>query len=462
MGYIVVIFGYLAALIIVSMVITKKKVKNSDDFVVAGRRLPLIVMVGTLLATWCGGGGITGSANFIYTYGPFAGAMHFLGAPVGIILLYWVAGRVRQTTTYTIPELFETKYGSGARVLASICIILAYAGIVSSQFMAAGRIISLSTGIDQTLATALAAAGIILLTVTGGLVTVAYTDALGAFIMVGGFFIASIILLGKVDLPGGIIANLPEGKNTLTGGLSGIQLLGYMLPSFFLILGDQNLMQRFGAARDSKEARKSNIGMLIGEIAVIATTIAIVTAGIFLIPAMVKPNTPDTVIFQLALRFLPFGFGAILMAACITFVITTGDSFLLSASTNLTYDIWAQFIKKDATDKEKLVFIRWVIVILAIVAFVMGRFFPSILAIQMYSYTMYGAAITPALLCALFFKKVTKPAGLAGIVVGGVITIIWDAFLKSPNGIRSALISVPLAFIAIFLVSAFTQPKAKA
>jgi SSS family solute:Na+ symporter len=456
MGYLIVIFGYLLILIVVGLVLTKRVVKNSDDFVVAGRRLPLIVLVGTLLATWCGGGGITGSANFIYSYGPFAGIIHFLGPPIGIIILYWVSGKVRQTTTYTIPELFETKYGSGARILSSVCIILAYAGIVSSQFMAAGRIISLAAGIDQTLATVLCAVGIILLTVSGGLVTVAYTDAIGAFIMVGGFLMAVPLLLRQVDLPGGIIANLPANKNSFTSGLSGIQLLGYMLPSLFLILGDQNLMQRFSAAKDSAEAKKSNIGMFIAEIAVIATTILIVTAGIFLIP---NTKTPDTIIFQLALGYLPFVFGAILMAACVTFVITTGDSFLLSASTNLTYDIWAQFIKKDATDKQKLGFIRIVIVALGILAFIMGQYFPSILSIQMYSYTMYGAAITPALLCALFYKGVTKAGGLAGILTGAVVTIIWDAILKSPMGIRSALISVPLSFIVIFVVSLLTQPQ---
>ena len=425
---------------------------------VAGRRLPLVILVGTLIATWCGGGGITGSANFIYTYGPFAGIIHFLGPPLGILILYWVAGKVRQTTTYTIPELFETKYGRAARIFSSICIILAYAGIVSSQFMAAGRIIALAAGIDQNVATILASVGIILLTVSGGMVTVAYTDAVGAFIMVGGFLIAVPLLLRQVELPGGIIANLPDNKNSITAGLSGIQLLGYMLPSLFLILGDQNLMQRFSAARDSTEAKKSNIGMFFAEIVVIATTIMIVTAGIFLLPGT---KTPDTIIFQLALKYLPFGFGAVLMAACVSFVITTGDSFLLSASTNLTYDIWAQFIKKDATDKEKLLCIRIVIVAVGMIAYVMGKYFPSILSIQMYSYTMYGAAITPALLCALFYKKVTPAGGLAGMVSGGVLTILWDAILKTPMGIRSAIISVPAAFVVIFIVSACTQPKAR-
>lgn len=80
---------------------------------------------------------------------------------------------------------------------------------------------------------------------------------------------------------------------------------------------------------------------------------------------------------------------------------------------------------------------------------------------QLYAYTMYGATITPALLCALFYKKATKAGGVAGIVCGAVMTIIWDVILKSPGGVKSAIVSVPLAFIAIFVVSALTQNGGK-
>ena len=51
------VIGYLAFMVIVSFVLSRKKVKNSDDFAVAGRKLPMIILIGTLLATWCGGGG---------------------------------------------------------------------------------------------------------------------------------------------------------------------------------------------------------------------------------------------------------------------------------------------------------------------------------------------------------------------------------------------------------------------
>ena len=101
------VVGYLLLMVGVSLYLKRKMVKSSDDFAVAGRRLPMIVLVGTLLATWCGGGGISGSAGLVYKNGPLFGILLFAGAPIGMIVLYFISGAVRKSTTYTIPELFE-------------------------------------------------------------------------------------------------------------------------------------------------------------------------------------------------------------------------------------------------------------------------------------------------------------------------------------------------------------------
>lgn len=457
MGYMLVIGIYLAILIVGGFVMSKKKVKNSDDFVVAGRQLPMIVLVGTLLATWCGGGGITGSASIIYNYGPWVGVLHFMGAPIGIVLLYFIAGKVRKSEKLTIPEIFEARYGTFARVLSAICIMLAYIGIVATQFKAAGNILSLTTGLDSGIATAIAAVFIVLLTVTGGMVTVAYSDAIGALIMVGGFLIAIPILITTAGGWSQLIAAIPPEKTGL-GGLNAIQVAGYMIPTIALLLGDQNMMQRFASAKNSDEAKKSNIGMFIAEVVVCGLIIMIVTVGIVLIPAI---ETPANVIFSLAMNFLPFILGALVLASCVSFIVTTGDSFLLSTATNLTYDVWGKFFKKDATDKQKMTFMRVTIVALAVFAVACALFFPTIITLQMTAYGMYGAAITPALLFALFSKKVTKAAGICGIFTGAFVTVLWNIILSKPFGVESAIIAVPASVIVIIVVTMLTKNKNK-
>ena len=459
MSYIIAIGAYLFLLMIYGLVIAHKKVKTADDMVTGGHRIPFIILVGSLLATWCGGGGITGNASIIYNGGPWVGAITFAAPPIGIILLYFIAGKVRKSNKVTVPEIMGARYGQSASIISAVCVMLAYVGVLATQLKAAADILVLlcsSSGVEisRGLALVICTTIIVVITVGGGLVSVAYSDAISALIMIGGFFIAIPILISVANAQGAV---LPPEKTTLTGGMSGWELLGYFLPSLALMLGDQNMLQRFASAKNSTEAKKSNIGMFIGEILVIVSTIAVVTQAARLYPTL---DTPSNVIFQVSVDYLPMAFGALIMCACMAFIVTTADSYLLSSATNLTNDIYVKYIRKDATDKQKMLVLRGTIVVFSVIAVALTLYFPTVLSLQMTAYTMYGAAITPAILFALFSKKVTPAAGIAGILVGGLATIVWT-LMGTPYGIQCAIVAVPASVIAILVVSAVT-PKGEA
>lgn len=459
MSYIIAIGAYLFLLMIYGLVIAHKKVKTADDTVTGGHRIPFIILVGSLLATWCGGGGITGNASIIYNGGPWVGAITFAAPPIGIILLYFIAGKVRKSNKVTVPEIMGARYGQSASIISAVCVMLAYVGVLATQLKAAADILVLlcsSSGVEisRGLALVICTTIIVVITVGGGLVSVAYSDAISALIMIGGFFIAIPILISVANAQGAV---LPPEKTTLTGGMSGWELLGYFLPSLALMLGDQNMLQRFASAKNSTEAKKSNIGMFIGEILVIVSIIAVVTQAARLYPTL---DTPSNVIFQVSVDYLPMAFGALIMCACMAFIVTTADSYLLSSATNLTNDIYVKYIRKDATDKQKMLVLRGTIVVFSVIAVALTLYFPTVLSLQMTAYTMYGAAITPAILFALFSKKVTPAAGIAGILVGGLATIVWT-LMGTPYGIQCAIVAVPASVIAILVVSAVT-PKGEA
>ena len=443
MAYIIAIGAYLVLLMIFGLIVAHKKVKTSDDMVTGGHRIPFIVLVGTLLATWCGGGGITGSASVVYTGGPWVGLITFAAPPIGIILLYFIAGKVRKSNKVTVPEIMEARYGKAASIISALCVMLAYVGVLATQLKAAADIIVLlcsSSGVEISHGVALAICTIIIavITVGGGLVSVAYSDAVSA------------LLMAAASAQG---ATLPPEKMTITGGMSGWELLGYFLPSLALMLGDQNMLQRFASAKNSDEAKKSNIGMFIGEILVIISIVLIVTQAAKLYPTL---ETPSNVIFQVAVDYLPLVFGALVMCACMAFIVTTADSYLLSSATNLTNDVYQRYINTKATDKQKMLVLRATIVVFSFIAVALTLYFPTVLSLQMTAYTMYGAAITPAILFALFSKKVTPAGGMAGILVGGLATIIWT-LMGTPYGIQCAIVAVPASVIAILVVSAVTR-----
>ena len=368
------------------------------------------------------------------------GLLTFAAPPIGIILLYFIAGKVRKSNKVTVPEIMEARYGKAASIISAICVMLAYVGVLATQLKAAADIVVLlcsSSGVEISHGLALTICTVIIavITVGGGLVSVAYSDAVSALLMVGGFFAAIPILMAAASAQG---AALPPEKLTITGGMSGWEILGYFLPSLALMLGDQNMLQRFASAKNSDEAKKSNIGMFIGEILVIISIVLIVTQAARLYPTL---ETPSNVIFQVAVDYLPLVFGALVMCACMAFIVTTADSYLLSSATNLTNDVYERYMNPKATDKQKMLVLRGTIVVFSFVAVALTLYFPTVLSLQMTAYTMYGAAITPAILFALFSKKVTPAGGMAGILVGGLVTIIWT-LAGTPYGIQCAIVAV--------------------
>ncbi|MDL2297995.1 sodium:solute symporter family protein [Synergistaceae bacterium OttesenSCG-928-D05] len=453
--YAIAIVVYLVIMLVVGMVAGKKAKADKDGFLLAGRQLPIIVLVGTLLATWFGGGTVVGGANFVYKMGPWAGIFFFIGAPAGAIVLMSLAPKIRELSKYTVPEILERTYGSKTRLLASICVLLAYTGIVSYNFTGAAYIVNLVTGFDQSYSVIIAAFIMVFLAVTAGMNSVAWTDALSAGLI---FFGMGCGLYFAVSSAGGYssaYAALTPAQSSVTGGLTLTQLAGYSLPLFFLYMGDQNQLQRYGCAKTPAEARKSAQMLFCGMLVVIFMVISYCLCAIKLLPGI--PG--DTAIMRMAIDYVPYIFGAPILCACVAFLVTTGDSFILSASTNIMIDIVQKYFKPDMTDAQLVKGTRYTIIGVGIFSYVMAVYLPEVLAMQMYSYSIYGAGVTIPLLGAFLWKKVSPAGGMASVITGGAAILLWDMFLKRPYGLNGIVVAVPLAVAALIVFSLMVPGK---
>lgn len=453
--YLVAVVLYLVFMALIGVYFGKKSVKNSDDFMVAGRSLPLFVVMGTLLATFVGSGTVVGGASFIYQYGPFAAIFNLSGGIVGAIILYFIASKIRKIEIYTVPDLLERRFGKTALYISSVIIIFAFVGITAYQFTGGAYVLQLTTGIPLEVGAIIMCALVIFLTVSGGLFSVAYSDALSAVLIIIGFLFGVPFALNAVGGFEGLALSLPEVNKTWNGGLSFPQLLGFFLPLFLLVLGDQNMYQRFSAAKDPDVARKSTIGFFVGNIFVISLTIILATTSIVLFPEI----KPDTAILSLAIDGVPLVVGLLILCSAVAFIITTATSYLLSASGNIVSDLIQRSSKSKLSESKLLWYNRVIVVILGVLAYVLGQFFPSVLAIQMYSYTMYGASLTPAILATVLWKNATKAGVISSMLVGGSATMIWEIGLDRPLDWNSVLFALPMSVLTLIIVSLATKNK---
>lgn len=444
--------AYLVLLVLLGIYYSRK-ITSSDDFVLANKSLGSWVLAGTFLATFCGNGTIAGGGNSLaYNFGLWSGIFFAVPGLCAIIVLFLLAPKIRNSGCYTVAELLEKTYGSGARTIAGVIIALAMTSIVAYQFRGLAFVLNTTLGLPINTGTIIGAVIIIFLAFSGGLKSVAYSDAASAFIMFFGILIATPFVLSAAGGWDHIISTASPQSLTFTGGQTPYGFLAAYFPLFFLTMGDQNLYQRIAASKSIKEMRTGLIGWFLG-VLVIMPTVAVIA---FAAKSYFGANIKAGMAFMSTTTIIPTFVGGMLLAAATAFIITTGDSYLLSGATNLTYDIYAKKINPQATDKQKFVYTRWGIMGLGIIAYVLMQFFPSILAIQFWSYTVYGAGITPALLGALIWPRVTKAGGISSMLCGAVATIGWEA-AGNPGGVASVLVAVPVAIAVLILVSLVTE-----
>ena len=442
-----------------------KRIKNTDDYYVAGRTLGPVVLAATVCATIIGGSAMMGRAGIAYTTG-FMAIATALPYMLGMFIFSGYAGRIQQVGEKyhieSIPSLFEYRFGKPAKCVLAAMVAFAMVGTVAAQVTATATIIKLlggQVGISYEMGAFIATAIFIIYTAASGLFGVVYTDVVQFFMLI--IFVYLMIPFSSLDYLGGFGSFWASlDKSYITPAIDG-KILGDIVTYLVFTMAGAEMWQRAFAAKDKKSAKR---GMFWGT-AVYGVTIALLflmgLAAQQILPNVVEEfGTADAVIPALAIKILPPGLTGLALSGILSVMMSTADSYLLSSATNRTNDIYVKYIRKDATDKQKMLVLRGTIVVFSFVAVALTLYFPTVLALQMTAYTMYGAAITPAILFALFSKKVTPAAGIAGILVGGLATIVWT-LMGTPYGIQCAIVAVPASVIAILVVSAVT-PKGEA
>jgi SSS family solute:Na+ symporter len=135
------------------------------------------------------------------------------------------------------------------------------------------------------------------------------------------------------------------------------------------------------------------------------------------------------VILYVARHGLPLLGGAILLAAAIAIVLSTGNTFLLVPSTNVSRDIYERFINPNATEKQKVTLQRVSIFAFGGIGLLLLSQFQTVLSMALYAYSLVGASLTPALLACFLWKRVTPQGGVA-CIAGGLGSIVGIKLLN--------------------------------
>lgn len=419
-----------------------KRVKNTADFAIAGRHLPLVMIVTTTFATWFGSETVLGIPAKFVNGGLNAVVEDPFGAGICLVLVgLFFAAKLYRMTLLTISDYYRERYGRTVEVVCSLIIILSYLGWVSAQVTALGLVFNVLSGgaITPAAGMVIGTVSILAYTLFGGMWSVAVTDFIQMIILVSGLFILAVFAgqqAGGADKVLALAASkdmfrfLPEPsfKEVVFFIAAGITMMLGSIPQ-------QDVFQRVMSARDVKAATK---GPVIGGLCYIAFAFVpmfLVTSALIIMPeqaAALLKDDPQKVLPTLVLQKMPFVMQVLFFGALLSAIKSTASATLLAPSVTFVENIWRQFFPRES-DRNELRTMRITVLVFSacVCAYAIALQGKPIydMVSGAYQVTLVGAIVPLA--AGLYWKRATTQGAVFSIVLG---VLSWGVFLATAAG----------------------------
>ena len=415
------------------------RIQNTTDFAVAGRSLPLAMVITTTFATWFGAETVMGIPAKFVQGGLNAVVEDPFGASMCLVLVgAFFASKLYKMSLLTIGDFYRHRYGEGVEIFCSVAIILSYLGWVAAQITALGLVFSILSGgaiapaVGMTIGTVL----VLIYVLIGGMLAVAWTDFIQMIVLVVGL---SFIAVMAGDQAGGAdkvldmaVANdwfkiLPE--HTAEGWIA---FIAAAITMMFGSIPQQDVFQRVMSAKDSETAKK---GAIIGGFSYLAFAFVpmfIVASALIIMPTETREllaNDPQKVLPTLIMSKMPLIAQIFFFGALVSAIKSTSSATLLAPSTSFVENILKN-IRPGMTDRQILLSLR--ITILVFTALVLtyaikmqGTAIYDLVS-SAYQVTLVGAFIP--LVMGLYWKRATTQGALLSITAG---IGVWAVFLMN-------------------------------
>ena len=435
------VIAYLLVTIAIGLV-AAKRVKSSADFAIAGRHLPLAMIVTTTFATWFGSETVLGIPAKFVNSGLNGVVEDPFGAGSCLILVgLFFAGKLYRMNLLTISDYYRERYGRSVEVICSIIIMVSYLGWVSAQVTALGLVFNLLSdgAISMPLGMTIGVVSVLAYTLFGGMWSVAITDFMQMIILVVGLATLAVYAGNQAGGADKVIALavsqdlfkfLPEPnmKDILFFVAAAITIMFGSIPQ-------QDVFQRVMSANSLNAATK---GPIIGGICYILFAFVpmfLVVSALIIMPeqaAQLIQEDPQKVLPTLVMTQMPFVMQVLFFGALLSAIKSCASATLLAPSVTFTENIWRQFFPHQG-DKQSLLAMRVTVLVFSALVLLYAIQMQGSSIYEMvsgaYQVTLVGAFIP--LLFGLYWSKATTQGAIFSIALG---LLTWLLLLMTPAG----------------------------
>ncbi len=417
------------------------RVKTTQDYALAGRSLPLAMVITATFATWFGSETVLGlPGRFIE--GGIAGVIEEpFGSGMALILVgAFFASRLYKMNLLTIGSFYRHRYGKGVELACSVFVILSYLGWVAAQVSALGLVLNLVTegAISVTFGMVIGTGVVLFYTMYGGMWSVALTDFFQMILIVAGLVVIAVFagnMAGGAEKVVEFAADRglfhPWPEMTAHGWLFWISAAMTMMIGS---IPQQDVFQRVMSAKSGKIAVS---GPIIGGVFYIFFAFVpmfIVVASMLVMPdvsARMLAEDPQQLLPTLVRDHMPMWLRVLFFGAVLSAVMSTASATILAPSTTFVENVLKNFM--HVSEKNEIRTMRGTVLIFTLLVLVYALSVEGTAIYDMvamaYQFPVVGA-FWPLVL-GLYWKRATTLGALVSIALGGAT---WLFLTFTPAG----------------------------
>ncbi|WP_175731502.1 sodium:solute symporter family protein [Burkholderia ambifaria] len=438
------IIGMVVVYIVITSVISiRLRSRNSEQFMVAGRAMPALVVAILLMSEFIGAKSTVGTSQEAFSAG-IAASWSVLAAAIGFLLFgLFMAKRLYASGEFTISGFIAQRYGHGAKLAVSAIMIYALFVVNVGNYVSGAAAISTVMRINLPTAAIITAIVSTVYFVWGGLKSVAYLTVVHSAVKLLGI----AILVGVAwKLSGGIrpmAQNMPAHYFTWTGALSGGTIGAWIIGTAGAIFSTQFIIQAISATRSPEGARASS---LIA--AVLCVPIALALGFIGVTAKYLYPNIKSLYALPVFLQHMNPILAGIVTTSLVASIFVSVCTVALAIASLIVKDFYVPRFKP--TPDVELRMTRWISLIVGFLPLIFVLFVPQILALSFFSRALRLSVSVVALIGIYLPFFSGKRGAVSALIVATIATTVWY-LLGNPFGIDNMYVALVTPAIVLVI-----------
>ncbi|WP_233857454.1 sodium:solute symporter family protein [Paraburkholderia sp. HD33-4] len=430
-----IIIGIVVAYIVITSLLSiRLRSRNSEQFMVAGRSMPAVVVAILLMSEFIGAKSTVGTSQEAFSVG-MAAAWSVLAASIGFLVFgLFMAKRLYSSGEFTISGFIAKKYGNGTKLVVSAIMIYALFLVNVGNYISGAAAIATVMRINLPTAAIITAVVSTIYFAWGGLKSVAYLTIVHSAVKLFGI---AVLVAVAWKLSGGIghmEQSMPPHYFTWSGALSGGTIGAWIIGTAGAIFSTQFIIQAISATRSPEAARASSliaaflcvpIGLALGFLGVAAKYLYPNINSLYSLPVFLQHMNPIL--------------AGVVTTSLVASIFVSVCTVALAIASLIVKDFYVP--RFNPTPDVELRMTRWISLVVGFLPLVFVLFAPQILALSFFTRALRLSVSVVALIGIYLPFFSGKRAAVWSLVIATLATTLWY-LIGNPFGIDNMYIAL--------------------